>query len=379
MTAGSEDARAQQLQRWLDRGARFGLLAVGGVSLLLPGWVAHPAVQWAPWGIALLCFGLAHGGIDHRLPWEKTMVVRERSRRSMVLFQLAYLGGMGATLLLWWASASLGWVFFLALSVYHFGQGDLYWSRRFGLLSQVELDINTSGWGSRLYGGGYLLLRGALPVLLPLLLFPDDFRVITREIGAEAGQGALIDWRFTTGGGLSAEAIRTGVAGMLVWQWGGALWLVLRHRRRAGFARVARESIVEAGETLLLLWLVSLAPPILSIGTYFLCWHSPRHVARLVEIMPGLRQRLVGGGTPVRALMAYHREAAPMTLAAAALFLLLWGASLLGEITPSQLVAPAIVFISAITVPHVLIVSRLDRFQRVWGTSGVWSAARGGG
>ena len=366
MTAGSGDAGAEQLQRWLDSGARFGVLAVGGVSLLSPGWVARPSVQWAPWAIALLCFGLAHGGIDHRLPLEKTLIVRERSRRSMALFYLAYLSGMGATLLLWWASATLGWVFFLALSVYHFGQGDLYWSRRFGLLSEVE-----SGLLSRLYGGGYLLLRGALPVLLPLLLFPNEFRVLTRELGAEGQSGTLF-------GGSVAE-VRPGVVGMLIWQGGGALWLIWRHRRRAEAAAAARKAVGEAGETLLLLWLVCLAPPILSIGAYFLCWHSPRHIARLVEIMPGLRRRLEGGGNPLSSLVAYHREAAPMTLAAATLFLLLWGASLLGEITPSRLVAPAIVFISAITMPHVLVVSRLDWFQRVWGRNGVWSAARGGG
>lgn len=355
-----------QLQRWLDGGARLGLLAVGAISWLLPGWVAMPIVQWIPWAMALLCFGLAHGGIDHRLPWEKSLVVRERSRRSLVLFLVGYLSGMGATLLLWWTSATAGWVFFLVLSAYHFGQGDLYWSRRFGLLSEVE-----SGLASRLYGGGYLLLRGVLPVLLPLLLFPDEFRLITREVGAEA----LFDWRL----GGAGERLRVGVMALLLWQWGGALWLTWRQRPRAGLVIAARKGLREAGETLLLLWLVSLAPPILSIGTYFLCWHSPRHIARLVEIMPGLRLRLEGGRNPLSSLVAYHREAAPMTLAAASLFLLLWGASLLGEITPSRLVAPAIVFISAITVPHVLIVSRLDWFQRVWGRNGVWSAARGGG
>ena len=362
----AKDAGAEQLQRWLDGGARFGLLAVGGISWLLPGWVAVPVVQWIPWAMALLCFGLAHGGIDHRLPWERSLVVQERPRRSLILFLAGYLSGMGATLLLWWASAALGWVFFLALSIYHFGQGDLYWSRRFGLLSEVE-----SGLASRLYGGGYLLLRGAIPVLWPLLLFPEEFRMITREVGAES----LLEWRL----GAAGERIQVGVVALLLWQWGGALWLTWRHRRRAGLASAVGKALREAGETVLLLWLVSLAPPILSIGTYFLCWHSPRHIARLVEIMPGLRQRLEGGRNPLSSLVAYHREAAPMTLAAAALFLLLWGVSLLGEITPSQLVAPAIVFISAITVPHVLIVSRLDWFQRVWGRDGVWPAVRGGG
>lgn len=366
----AKDAGAEQLQRWLDGGARFGLLAVGGISWLLPGWVAVPVVQWIPWAMALLCFGLAHGGIDHRLPWERSLVVRERSRRSLVLFLVGYLSGMGATLLLWWTSATLGWVFFLVLSAYHFGQGDLYWSRRFGLLSEVE-----SGLASRLYGGGYLLLRGALPVLLPLLLFPDEFRLITREVGAES----LLGWRLVASQGGWVGGGLLGVVAMLLWQWGGALWLTWRHRRQAGLTSAARKAMREAGETVLLLWLVSLAPPILSIGTYFLCWHSPRHIARLVEIMPGLRQKLEGGRNPLSSLVAYHREAAPMTLAAASLFLLLWGASLLGEITPSRLVAPAIVFISAITVPHVLIVSRLDWFQRVWGRNGVWFAARGGG
>jgi Brp/Blh family beta-carotene 15,15'-monooxygenase len=368
MGVGSSGHGAEKMRRLLDRGGRTGILVVGGISLIWPEWVTQPLVQWAPWGLALICFGLAHGGIDHRLPSKGVAASESRVSAASTWFYVGYLGAMAATLWLWWVSATAGWLFFLAISVYHFGQGDLYWSQRFGLLSCVE-----PGLGGRVgrsgYAGLFLLIRGSLPVLLPLFFFSEEYEGITRAVGAES----LLGW------GLAVDLTRWGTLalwGVVGIQVGGALILVWRGRQR--WKETCGAVIVEAGETFLLLWFASLAPPILSIGTYFVCWHSPRHVARLVEVVPDLRECLESGRNPLWALVAFHRIAAPMTIAAGLLFLLVWWGSGRWGISVSALVGPAIFFISAITVPHVLIVSRLDHSQQIWGWGGAGSTVEGG-
>ncbi len=72
-------------------------------------------------------------------------------------FYAAYLV---AVLALWFASPIVASAGFLAVAAAHFGQDDLYWSRRFGLSARL---------GSVGYCASLLPARSALPIALPLL------------------------------------------------------------------------------------------------------------------------------------------------------------------------------------------------------------------
>jgi len=135
------------------------VLLTTGVARARPRRVA--AAQLYPWLASLLLFGLPHGACDHlvlpriaRPPW---------TRRDGILFYLLYLAGCGLVLLLWMVSAPAGLLFFLALTIWHWGSAD---------------GVTLPGSAARYAAGS--LARGLIVVLAPVALHPaasmDAFR-----------------------------------------------------------------------------------------------------------------------------------------------------------------------------------------------------------
>jgi Brp/Blh family beta-carotene 15,15'-monooxygenase len=106
-------------------------------------------------------------------------------------------------------------------------------------------------------------------------------------------------------------------------------------------------------------------PPILAVGVYFCFWHSLRHIIRTVLLHDGSTTALDRAEIqPV--LGQFARDGAPMTAGAlvilGVLYLLVPRAP--GEL--SGLVGLYLVLIGVLTLPHVVIVSWLDREQGVF-------------
>jgi Brp/Blh family beta-carotene 15,15'-monooxygenase len=100
----------------------------------------------------------------------------------------------------------------------------------------------------------------------------------------------------------------------------------------------------------------ALVPPLWSVGVYFSMWHALRHLARLAPV--------VSGGSARRLALL----CVPFTLGALALMALL-----AARVTPGAGGADAegqmgayLVWIAALTVPHVLVVGWMDVRQRLW-------------
>ncbi len=106
-------------------------------------------------------------------------------------------------------------------------------------------------------------------------------------------------------------------------------------------------------------------PPVLAVGLYFTLWHAPRHVARLVLLDPA-GSRYLGAGRPIRALARFAAEAAPLTLLALVLLVALLLAVPRAAGDPGSLLALYLVLISALTLPHAVIVALMDARQGVW-------------
>ena len=99
-------------------------------------------------------------------------------------------------------------------------------------------------------------------------------------------------------------------------------------------------------------------PPLAAVGVYFCVWHSLRHVLRVIA---------ADGTATVRAgLGRFAREAAPLTVLAL-VFLVGFGAVVpASPSTPAELSGLYLVFIAVLTLPHVAVVTWMDRREGVW-------------
>lgn len=298
-------------------------------------------VQYAPFAASLILFGLPHGAADHLVPGRITG--RGAGVGSVLAVVALYLVLGGAYLALWNIFPLLSFALFIFVTWFHWGQGDVYSSR--ALL-----------WIRGLPVGLGLIVRGGLPMLVPLLAFPEVYASVGESlIGLFGG-----DYPEPLSGGASLVLRLFGGFSLLV---AGVLYLVGVYRRsgdRAAFLK-------EAAEISLLASYFATVPPILAVGLYFCLWHSPRHIVRLMLLEPRAASALERG-EPSLALRRFVRDAAPLTLAALGLLIVLYLYVPSGPGGVSGLLAGYLVLISALTLPHVVLVTWMDRRQRIWGT-----------
>lgn len=329
---------------------------------LLGGELARsPLVQWAPWIVGIFIMSLPHGGMDDAT----TSVLRGEGLRRprQFAFYLLYLGLVGAVVIWWEVRADLALLGFILISGYHFGQGDVYWSQlnyeltRQPLTRQIE-ERTSQSHSSRL---SLLLARGGIAALLPFIYHDQQFLKIVRQLSEESGQAITIPaWVV----GQRSGALM--LIGSLIL---GQIWFSIGQRRGRNMAAPEAPRFSqkwrEILETGILVTLFLAAPPILSIGAYILFWHAPRHIWRLILLDHGLRG-LVVKGRGLAALRQFHLRSLPIVLSAAVLLLLITLISIQYDFAPERLILPAFIFVNAITVPHILTVSRLDLFQKIW-------------
>ncbi len=319
---------------------RAGLaLAWGGVagSLLLAPVLAEAPLRVLvlPWMLSAVVLGLPHGAVDPVVPFRMR---GERLRFAPVAaFSLAYLGVSAAVLALWWLAPTAAALGFLVLTWLHWGQGDVYALRALGW------DAHLGTLGSRALA---LAVRGALPMAVPLVAFPQTYAevvgamaaVVTPEHAVQA-QAAILT--------LPRGALAAALLGLFAaYAIGGAL----RARREPGAWRTLGLDLAEVAG---LAVFFALVPPLWSVGVYFCLWHAARHLARLAPLVAdGSAWRLAG-------------LAVPATVGA----LVLIGALAVRTVGMGQPVAGVGVYlvgIAALTVPHVLVVAWMDFRQHLW-------------
>lgn len=310
-------------------------------SALLLGWLLAPDLltrhAFLPLLLSVVLFGLPHGALDHlvpgRLGWRWG-----RRPGWVVLYCLAYAGLAGLYLLAWkYAPLAAFWLF-LIVSALHWGQGDLHF---------LEAGLGRRR-PARWSAGLAILARGSLPILVPLLAFPEDFGRLAsgaaRAFGGQVGAEGLLG----PGGHAGLAVLVT----LLL-----ALYVLDTLRAAASPRRLA----LELAEAALLLTLFVTVPAPLSIGVYFTLWHAWRHLGRLLALSPGSARSFW------RPAAHLARDLLPLTLAALALLggLFLWAAPRVE--TVETFAALYLALIAALTLPHALVVALMDlRPREVW-------------
>jgi Brp/Blh family beta-carotene 15,15'-monooxygenase len=330
-------ARAVLWPSWLA------VVAVAAASPLLPA--LPPAVRYAPFLLSVVVLGLPHGAVDHLVPGRLREGVSLRSVAAVVGVYLLLGGAYGV----WWFLAPVSaFVAFVLLTWGHWGQGDVYALLAFAGVEHLP---------TRAERALAAFVRGGLPMGVPLVTHPEAYRRVaaavvglfdpaaTAPLAPYVGDAA----RVAVGGGLLAATLLG--AGL------GA------RRVRRGADR--RAWLVDMGEVALLWAFFALVPPILAVGLYFTAWHSLRHVGRLLAVDPTAAAALAAGD--VRAAFGrFARDATPLTVAALGVFgglAVLVPGSLAGR---EALLGLYLAGIAVVTLPHVAVVTYMDRVQGVW-------------
>ncbi len=324
---------------WPSRFLVLLLTVAFAAGLRAPGWV-----QYLPFAASLVLFGLPHGAVDHLVP--SRLAGRAADRRSVLAVVLLYFFLSGLCLGLWFVAPVAAFVLFVCVTVFHWGAGDLH-----ALLSFGPDGLDGTGRASRAL---LLLLRGGLPMLVPLLFFPEVYGGVLTDAAGLFGTGAsALSGIFSPAFRLAAGAALAAVALLFLFRAAGDL-----AGRRGLLLPVALE-------TLLLFAFFAVVPPVLAVGLYFTLWHAPRHVARLVLLDP-TGARHLRAGHPGRALARFMRDAAPLTGLALALLVGLYVVVPNATESSGSLLALYLVLISALTLPHASLVTLMDVRQGVW-------------
>jgi len=209
-------------------------LAGTAAALALLAWTAiapesAAGAAFVPLLVGMVFLGLPHGALDHLVP-ARMGVAWGRRPSTLALFLAGYVGLAGAFLWLWTAAPALAFGGFLVATVWHWGQGDVDFLERF--LGRRR--------GGRIDHAAAVVLRGALPVAVPVLVQTEVAEGLFATAAVATGAVAV--------GGLGLGAPAVG------WGLGGAL-LALAGVYLAGLGRAWRGwpgRALDVGELLLL-------------------------------------------------------------------------------------------------------------------------------
>jgi len=360
-------AAAERVDRWFARRpalALAALLPIGAVTPLFP-----VEVGVATFALGTLAVGMAHGAVDHLVPLRGAPGVSLRRSIAVVSVVYAVLGG--AVVAAFFAAPVAAFVGFIALTWLHWGQGDV---ATLAIAGVDHLPTSAERWLA-------LVVRGGLPMGVPLLAHPEEYRLVAEWIVGlflvDAGAAA------TAVDPLFAPAVRIGVGVGMATATLASVGLGYRRVRDGRDADGRRRDADgrrrdadgqrrdpggwrrDIGELAVLWAWFLLAAPVFAIGVYFALWHALRHVGRLVLVDPEAASA-ASAGNAVGALARFGRDAAPLTLGGFLVVAAVGASVPAGVAAPGDLLAVSLVAIAAMTLPHVVVVAWLDRRQGVW-------------
>jgi Brp/Blh family beta-carotene 15,15'-monooxygenase len=319
-------------------------LTITAVAVLLFGPPSRE-YQLLPFAASIVLFGLPHGAVDHlTLPWA---LGEPPTRRWLAVVGGLYLVVGLAYAGVWFIAPVAAFGLFILITWFHWGQGDLQ-----PLVELVD-PTHLRTRGARLLT---IAVRGSLPMALPLVAFPDDYRwVASRLVGLFGVDATLLDPLFST---TARTVVVAAIATLLITA------IAVGSRQSAG----RRAWQVDAGELVFLSVYFLTVPPILAIGVFFCFWHSVRHITRLL-LLDDVAATRIAEGKLWTALGRFGRQATPLSIGALAIF---GGLALAVPVAPvdwPDLFALYLVGIAVLTVPHIIIVTWLDFEAGFWSTT----------
>jgi beta-carotene 15,15'-dioxygenase len=304
-----------------------------GLQVVFPHFTEQYGLYSLVVGIVFL--GLPHGALDHLVPLRMGFAWGKKPL-GLGLYLLAYLAIAAFYFGLWLWQPLAAFLGFLLATVFHWGQGDVRFLEIF--LGRQRL----SKWGA----GVSILLRGSLPMVLPVLAFPETAESLYLNAAKGLGLSPLPL-------NLSSSIIGLSLTTYILILF--ALYIVNAVKVSANSWTLR----MDVAELALLTLLFCTVPAYMSVGIYFIAWHSLRHLARLIILKETDTDKLKRGlwQKPVQRLVL---DLLPITLAALGLLvgLYFWKARHVTSL--ETFVALYLVLISALTKPHLVVVALMD-------------------
>lgn len=265
--------------------------------------------------ISVVVLGIPHGAIDHIVA--ARVYGLNETLKGHLLFYTSYLFVMLLVGLLWLVFPIGGMVFFLMISIYHFGQADM-----------VSL-INPNSKFSALFAWS----RGLLVIGIIIFGHPEvSLPIIETAIRSEPGWFGFLyeNARLFYFGVLFLYFISFGI----IFFSGGLLVTKMRFIL----------------ESMLLIALLTFTGPLVSFAIYFALWHSAGHVHEMMEYFRGKGENITVG--------KFYRLATPFTAVSLLGLLLLFfvhQAYAFGD----EMISLLFILISVLTLPHMFVVDRM--------------------
>jgi Brp/Blh family beta-carotene 15,15'-monooxygenase len=289
--------------------------------------------------LAGLIIGLPHGATDHFVPFE--LWRRKIDNQNMIFLFAAYIGLFGVYCLLWFISPIIETIGFILITLIHWGQTELY-----SLINFLKLPYLNSNFSKIIA----LVLRGSLPVFLPIIFHQSEAKSFFNSIGSLFKSNYSIQQNYFEKSILVISII--------------IIILTILHLSLSLFTTISQKLnpklfFIDYGELLLMSIFFYFCPPLLAVGIYLFVWHSLRHIARLL-ILEGKTDNIN------KSIFRFYKKALPTTLLALVFLfcLYLWVPK-----TPQDFLSGFslfFMFISALTFPHTIIVFVMDWKQKVW-------------
>lgn len=296
----------------------IGLIASGAavlVSLLSRTTAASTSIGPIPIIVALIALmvGIPHGAVDN-LTLQRTLTPGQKVWGALAYVAVA---AIAALAIITWPG--MAFVVVIAMTVWHFGTGDVEATRELRGLAPVTGIARV----------GYALALGSAPVLLPLSS-PAAVATLT----AIEPRLALV---------MSEPVIVGTRIAVLVLIVVTLLWLIQRGDVRGAI------------ELFALAVLGFIASPLVAFAVYFGFWHALRHTARLAQVTYGT--------ITVRSLLGVSKGGIPSLIGFVVVVI-----AVLAFVDPSMTIGPALwiglAIVWGLTVPHMIMVSRFDARMR---------------
>jgi Brp/Blh family beta-carotene 15,15'-monooxygenase len=309
---------------------------------LLASWLNPSAVEryaLYPLLLGVIILGLPHGALDHLVPARLGLAWGHRLV-PLGVYLLAYVLVAGLYFGLWLYVPLSAFTGFLVFTVLHWGHGDL---------RHMEIFFNRS-YGQLWTRVVALLVRGCLPIVIPILAFPETAESLYRQ----AALGLAVQPENVI---LTTSIITNLLTGILV--IGLLLYIGISLHVSPNLDVLLAENL----ELVVLVLFFLYTPAYFSVGLYFIAWHSLRHLGRLLILSPQ-DARAVSQNRWQQPLFRLTRDILPITLIALGLLFGLYRWRAANVTSLEGFVAMYLVLISALTAPHMVVVAFMDIVKR---------------
>ena len=296
-------------------------------------------LQLLPLFISLFLFGMPHGGADHLLLW--CMLRKDSWTRRMVTLSLYTLIAL-AYLTFWDFNPPAAALFFLGLTIFHWGQGDRYIS--------VQVHRATYHSRSKVLSALHILSRGSIPILLPGYLGNDTYRNVIEALVSSGEQASY-----------QAEWVSSYPLVFLLIPLGLTILSLI-----AASICISKKEIrplcIDSIESVALFGWFLFVPVLWAIGCYFALWHSLRHSLRILST-DTTGSQLLDSKQYLKLNIRWLQMTSLMTLIALIGMWIIFTLPLSVRGIELDWLAKALIGISVLTLPHTVVVCFMDKIQ----------------